>query len=164
MKLSELDNFRPSPVQMAPVAPQSVVAGSSMVTSPVPCGFTVMSQGMLLGLSVLCALSTDPPVSLKAWSRRVDVAQAELLAELDLEGELGRAVVSRRGGDLQPDGEGNWGRRHRICRRAGKGLLRCPRSSVKDTRTWMVCPCSLAVRVWVEPVAPLMADPPANHW
>ena len=68
---SELDNFLPSPVQMAPAAPQFVVAGSSMVTSPAPCGFTVMRQGMLLGLSVLCALSTDPPVTLKAWNFRV---------------------------------------------------------------------------------------------
>ena len=71
VKLRELDNFRPSPVQMAPVAPQSVVAGSSMVTSPVPCGFTVMRQEMLLGWSVLCALSTDPPVTLKASNFRV---------------------------------------------------------------------------------------------
>ena len=53
VKFSELDSFLPSPVQIAPSAAQSVVAGSSMVTSPVPCGFTVMSQGMLLGLSVL---------------------------------------------------------------------------------------------------------------
>ena len=37
-------------------------------------------------------------------------------------------------------------------------------SSVKVTRTWMVCPCSLAVRVWVEPVAPEISDPPAIHW
>ena len=37
-------------------------------------------------------------------------------------------------------------------------------SSVKVTRTWMVFPCSLAVRVWVEPVAPEMSDPPAIHW
>ena len=53
-----LDSFLPSLVQMAPWAPQSVVAGSSMVTSPVPCGFTVMRQGMLLGWSVRCSLAT----------------------------------------------------------------------------------------------------------
>ena len=44
MKLSELDSFLPSAVQMAPSALQSVVTGRTMVTSPLPCGFTVMSQ------------------------------------------------------------------------------------------------------------------------
>ena len=104
------------------VAPQSVVAGSWMVTSPVPCGFTVMSQEMLLGWSVLCALSTDPPVTLKASNFRVAIAQAELLAELDLEGELRRSVVGGRGRDLQPDGERLRRRCHCRSSNAGQGF------------------------------------------
>ena len=71
VKFSELDSFLPSPVQIAPVAPQSVVGGSSIITSPVEVGRTVMRQVMLLGLFVLCALRTSPPVTLKAWVFRV---------------------------------------------------------------------------------------------
>ena len=51
VKFRELDSFLPSPVQMAPTALQSVVAGSSMVTSPLPFGSTMISHRMLLGLS-----------------------------------------------------------------------------------------------------------------
>ena len=67
----ELESFLPSSVQIAPSALQSVVSGRVMVIVPFPSGFTVMLQEMLLGLSVLWAASTDPPVMLKAWSRRV---------------------------------------------------------------------------------------------
>ena len=38
----ELDSFRPSSVQMAPVAAQSVVTGSVMLTAPFPAGSTVI--------------------------------------------------------------------------------------------------------------------------
>ena len=68
VKLSGLDSFLPSSVQIAPSALQSVVSGRVMVMVPFPSGFTVMRQEMLLGLSVLWAASTDPPVTLKAWS------------------------------------------------------------------------------------------------
>ena len=44
----EFDSFRPSLVQMAPVAVQSVVAGSVMVIAPLPLGSTVMVQVWLL--------------------------------------------------------------------------------------------------------------------
>ena len=39
-----------------------------------------------------------------------------------------------------------------------------PASSSKSTRTWMVWPCWLAVSVRLEPVAPLMLVPSADHW
>ena len=71
VKLTELDSFLPSAVQMAPSALQSVVAGSSIVTSPLPFGSTVISHQMLLGLSIRCALRTSPPVSVNAKSLRV---------------------------------------------------------------------------------------------
>ena len=93
MKLRELDSFLPSPVQMAPSAAQSVVAGSSMVTSPLPCGFISMRQGMLLGLSRSLRLLHGPARHVEGVGLQGHVAQAELLAELDLEGELGRAIV-----------------------------------------------------------------------
>ena len=38
----EFDSFRPSLVQMAPAAVQSVVAGSVMVIAPLPRGSTVI--------------------------------------------------------------------------------------------------------------------------
>ena len=37
-------------------------------------------------------------------------------------------------------------------------------SSVKVTLTWMVLPCSVLVSRYLVPVAPLMAEPAANHW
>ena len=40
----EFDSFRPSLVQMAPAAVQSVVAGSVMVIAPLPLGSTVIVQ------------------------------------------------------------------------------------------------------------------------
>ena len=39
-----------------------------------------------------------------------------------------------------------------------------PASSLKVTRTLMVLPFWLDVRVMLEPVAPGMSDPPAIHW
>lgn len=67
----DLDSILPSPVQMAPVALQSVVTGKTSLTSPLEPGSTVIRQGMLLGLPIHCALVTCTPVKLNAWSRRV---------------------------------------------------------------------------------------------
>ena len=39
-----------------------------------------------------------------------------------------------------------------------------PWSSVKETRTWTVCPSWPEVGVRLEPVAPSMSEPPAVHW
>ena len=39
-----------------------------------------------------------------------------------------------------------------------------PVSSVKVTRTWMVCPCWLVARARLAPVAPSMSAPPAIYW
>ena len=44
-----LDSFLPSPVQMAPVALQSVVTGSTMVKEPSESGVTWISHPILLG-------------------------------------------------------------------------------------------------------------------
>ena len=65
------DNILPSPVQIAPVALQSVVAGRVIATSPLPSGRTVISQRMLRGRSNRRALITLPPVTVKASSRSV---------------------------------------------------------------------------------------------
>ena len=62
---SRLDSFLPSSVQMAPWTPQSSVTGRTMVTSPFESGLTVISQRMLLGLSIRCAFTTSPPVTSK---------------------------------------------------------------------------------------------------
>ena len=52
----EFDSFRPSLVQMAPAAVQSVVAGSVMVIAPLPLGSTVMVQVWLLPWTLRWAL------------------------------------------------------------------------------------------------------------
>ena len=68
---SRLDSGLPSPVQIAPCALQSVVAGSTMVTSPLESGSTTTSQPMLLSGSRRRAPVTEPPVTVKAWSRMI---------------------------------------------------------------------------------------------
>ena len=68
----EFDSFRPSLVQMALAAAQSVVAGSVMVIAPLPLGSTVIVQVWLLPCTLRCALVTGPlSSSVKAWSRSV---------------------------------------------------------------------------------------------
>ena len=66
-----LDSFLPSPVQMAPWTSQSSVSGSTMVTSPLPFGSTVISHRVLLGLFSRWALRTSPPDTVNAKSLRV---------------------------------------------------------------------------------------------
>ena len=61
----------PSSVQMAPLASQSVVEGSTTVTSPLESGLTLISHRMLPGRSSRRTPTTVPPVTVKAWSRRV---------------------------------------------------------------------------------------------
>ena len=68
---SRLKSFLPSTVQIAPSASQSVVAGRTIVTSPLPSGSTVISHRMLLGLSSRWALRTSPPDTVNAKSLRV---------------------------------------------------------------------------------------------
>ena len=68
---SRLESGLPSPVQMAPVAEQSVVAGSTMVTGPLPSGSILISQRMLLERYTLLAFTTSPPDTVKALSRSV---------------------------------------------------------------------------------------------
>ena len=58
-------------MQMAPASPQSVVAGSSTVTSASPAGSTVISQRRFLPDSSRPAPVTAPFVTAKAWSRSV---------------------------------------------------------------------------------------------
>ena len=93
VKFRELDSFLPSPVHTAPVALQSVVAGSSTVTSPAPCGFTVMSQECCWACPFFAPSPRTRPLR-EGMVLQGPVAQVELLAELDFEGELG---TSRRG-------------------------------------------------------------------
>ena len=65
------DSGRSSPVQIAPVAAQSVVAGSSIVTAPAPSGSTVTSHDRLLPGVRRLAVRTVPPVTSNASSRSV---------------------------------------------------------------------------------------------
>ena len=68
----EFESLRPSSVQIALVAVQSVVAGSVMVIAPLPLGSTVMVQVWLLPWTFRLALVTGPlSSSVNAWSRRV---------------------------------------------------------------------------------------------
>ena len=62
------DSIRPSPVQMAYCELRPVVSGNTMLTSPLPLGWTEISQPMLLPCSSRRALLTVPRVSGKAWS------------------------------------------------------------------------------------------------
>ena len=67
----KFDSFRPSLVQMAPAAVQSVVAGSVMVIAPLPLGSTVMVQGLVAALHLPLRLGGRPSSSsVNAWSRR----------------------------------------------------------------------------------------------
>ena len=74
MNFSGLDSTVPSAVQMAPCASQSVVMGSSTVTSAVESGLTLISHrvlGVSLSPSSRRAPTTVPPVTVNAWSRSV---------------------------------------------------------------------------------------------
>ena len=68
---SRLDSFLPPWVQMAPWAPQSVVTGRTTVTPASEPGPTWTSHPILLGGSRRRAPVTEPPCTVKAWSRRV---------------------------------------------------------------------------------------------
>ena len=65
------DSIPPRAVQMAPRVVQSVVAGRVTVTLGLPDGRTLISHRLFLCRSSLRALVTSPPVTVKAWSRRV---------------------------------------------------------------------------------------------
>ena len=52
-------------MQIAPVALQSVVAGSVMLTAPLPSGCTVMVQAMLLPCSSRCGLVMSPQLMVR---------------------------------------------------------------------------------------------------
>ena len=69
---SECDSGRPSWVQIASLALQSVVSGSVMVTvSFAEAGSTVMFHAWLLPCCWRWALRTSPPVTTNAVSRSV---------------------------------------------------------------------------------------------
>ena len=65
------ESFLPSEVQIAPSLAQSAVAGSTMVTSAEEPGVTWISHLTFLPFSSRLAFTTSPPVTVKAWSRRV---------------------------------------------------------------------------------------------
>ena len=68
---NECDSGRSSSVQIAPVAPQSVVSGSVTVTGPCPDGSTWIVQLWLLPCCSRSALRTSPPLTSNASSRNV---------------------------------------------------------------------------------------------
>ena len=129
---------------MAPSAEQSVVAFTAMVTSASESGVTVISHLAFLPGSSRRTLLTEPPVTVKAWSRTVAKPKPDcrLLAEPQLEGELGAPIVGR---GLVVDRGVKGG-----CVTAVAALVTdssFPSSSVKDTRTLMVLPASAATTV-----------------
>ena len=67
----ECESGRPSSVQMAPLAWQSVVSGSVIVTSSLPLGSTVTVHARLLLCCWRLAARTAPPVTANAESRSV---------------------------------------------------------------------------------------------
>ena len=67
---SACDSGRPSPVQIAPLAPQSVVSGSRTVTAPSESGSTVIFHRSRRP-STRRALVTSPPVTVNDASRTV---------------------------------------------------------------------------------------------
>ena len=71
MSSTRSDSVLPSPVQMAPSTSQFMVAGSTMVTALFESGLTVISHLTFLPGSSRRALTTSPPVTVKAWSQRV---------------------------------------------------------------------------------------------
>ena len=89
------------------------------------------------------------------------VAQAELLAEAQLEGEGRLTVVDRR---LPAKLAVSGGRGATASVAALVSDFWLPASSSKDTRTWMAFPTSLSDGVYVELVAPEMSAPPAIRW
>ena len=66
-----LDSILSTSAQMAPCASQSVVAGRVIVTSPLESGLTTISHRRFLPLTSRRAPVTEPPVTVKAWSRIV---------------------------------------------------------------------------------------------
>ena len=66
-----LDSFLSPSAQMAPCASQSSVAGRVIVTSPLESGLTTISHRRFLPLTSRRAPVTEPPVTVKAWSRIV---------------------------------------------------------------------------------------------
>ena len=71
MRSRRLDSFLSTSAQMAPCAAQLVVAESTTVTSAFPDGCTVISHRRFSPLTNLRAPVTEPPVTVKAWSRIV---------------------------------------------------------------------------------------------
>ena len=66
-----LDSFLLSAMHTPPMAVQSAMAGSTMVTVLLPEGSTVISQPGLLPWVRRRAFTMLPTVTVKAWSRRV---------------------------------------------------------------------------------------------
>ena len=68
---SACDSGRPSSVQIAPLALQSPVSGSRIVTAPRPLGSMWIVHSRLVPCCRRLALYTVPPLTVKAWSRSV---------------------------------------------------------------------------------------------
>ena len=98
---SEVDKGRPSPVQSAPPAWQSVVSGSRIATAPAPSGSTVIVHPRLLPDCRRFAFRTAPPVTANASSRKCSVAEVlvEFLAERQPERERLSGVLARHVGE-----------------------------------------------------------------
>ena len=91
----EFDSLRPSSVQMAPVALQSVVAGSVMLIAPLPLGLDGDGPGLVAALHLPLGLGDRAVVVLgeRVVAQR-SVAEREVLAERQVEGELAAAAVA----------------------------------------------------------------------
>ena len=111
-----MDSLSSLPVQMAPCAVQSVVTGSSTVTSAFPEGCTVTSQRRFLPLTSLRAPVTSPPGHREGVVAHSGVAEARFgrLTKGDPDAERVAAVVGRRGAlDAHSQGTRDDSRRRR---------------------------------------------------
>ena len=82
------------PMQMAPASPQSVVAGSSTVTSASPAGSTVISQRWFLPDSSRRTSVTAPFATVKAWSRSVTWLRPDVQSSLNRSSKVNAVLPS----------------------------------------------------------------------
>ena len=137
MKFRELDSFLPSLVQMAP--PGAAARGDRQHDGHIGVGAGPHRNPPrdVAGLGHPLRFQHFPVRHVKGAQLKLLVAQRELLAELDFEGELRRSVAGRRGGSPQADGQRRW-RRRPASVAALVNVSSFPTSSVKVARTWMV--------------------------
>ena len=158
------DSGRPSGVQTAPAAAQSVVAGNDTVTASAERGRTVIVQRWFFPCATLLARVTVPLVARSASSRSF-LYDSRLKSSLNRNSKLNSlpspscsdgtswndAVSGGSGGATRPVA-------------ALVSVSSLPASSVNVTRTLIAEPSSDSASVYVASVASAMSVPSASHW